>query len=192
MNWSKEPLALEKEGIEKDPDYPKWLQILIAPGGSLGGARPKASVIDIRKRLWIAKFPSANDEIDIGAWEMVVYRLAKRAGVVIAEANVQKFNSQHHTFLSRRFDRADKGKRVHFASAMTMLKRSDGDDASKGVSYLELAEFIMKQGARQSRIWNNCGVVSFFIFVFQMLMTICEIMVFCCSRMAGFYRPHLI
>lgn len=141
-------LALEKEGVEKDPAYSKWLQMLIAPGGSLGGARPKASVIDTHQHLWIAKFPSANDANDIGAWEMVVYKLAKRAGVTMAEANLQKFNSHHHTFLSKRFDRTDNGKRIHFVSAMTMLKRSDGDDASKGVSYLELAEFIMKQGAQ--------------------------------------------
>ncbi len=141
-------LEIEKNDAEKNPSYSKWLKMLIAPGGSLGGARPKASVIDESKCLWIAKFPSANDEINIGAWEMVVYKLALHAKVEMAEAKLEKFNSRYHTFLSKRFDRTNSGNRIHFASAMTLLQRSDGDDASKGVSYLELAEFIMQQGAR--------------------------------------------
>lgn len=144
-------LELEKDKAENDPSYSKWLQMLIAPGGSLGGARPKASVIDENKHLWIAKFPSGSDEINIGAWEMVVYQLAKSAGIVMAKARIEKFNSKHHTFLSKRFDRTDKGERVHFASAMTLLQRSDGDDASTGASYLELAEFLTRQGAHPSR-----------------------------------------
>lgn len=138
---------IEKDDAEKNPNYSKWLKMLIAPGGSLGGARPKAGVIDKHNHLWIAKFPSNNDEYDIGAWEMVAYQLAKRAGIIMPEAKIEKFNSRHHTFLSKRFDRTSKGERVHFASAMTLLQRSDGDDASKGASYLELAEFITRQGA---------------------------------------------
>jgi len=141
-------LEIEKNDAEKNPNYSKWLKMLIAPGGSLGGARPKAGVIDEHKHLWIAKFPSGNDEYDIGAWEMVAYKLAKRAGIVMSEAKIEKFNSRHHTFLSKRFDRTPKGERVHFASAMTLLQRLDGDDASKGASYLELAEFIARQGAQ--------------------------------------------
>src|SRR5437016_329403 len=122
--------------------------MLIAPGGSLGGARPKAGVIDQRKHLWIAKFPSNHDEIDIGAWEMVAYKLAKHAGIVMPESKIEKFKNRYHTFLCKRFDRSSKGERIHFASAMTLLQRSDGDDASKGASYLELAEFITRQGAQ--------------------------------------------
>lgn len=141
-------LELEKEDAQNKTSYSKWLKMLIAPGGSLGGARPKASVIDEHKHLWIAKFPSNNDENDIGAWEMVVYRLAQRAHITMAEAKIEQFNSHHHTFLSKRFDRTNSDERIHFASAMTLLKRLDGDDASKGVSYLELAEFIMQQGAQ--------------------------------------------
>lgn len=140
-------LALENDNAEKQKDYSKWIKMLIAPGGSLGGARPKASVIDAKKHLWIAKFPSARDGSDMGAWEMVVYQLAKKAGINMAEANMKQFNSRHHTFLSKRFDRMNEGVRIHYASAMTLLKRSDGDDYSKGVSYLELAEFIMREGA---------------------------------------------
>ena len=59
---------------------------------------------------------------------------------------MENFNRPHHTFLSKRFDRTNIGERIHFASAMTLLQRSDGDDASNGVSYLELAEFIIQYG----------------------------------------------
>lgn len=97
-------LALEKENAEASKNYSKWLAMLIAPGGSLGGARPKASVVDEFKHPWIAKFPSGNDENDIGAWEMVAYQLARRAKINIAEAQLHKFNVAHHTFLSKRFD----------------------------------------------------------------------------------------
>jgi len=141
-------LEIEKDNAEKKPGYSKWLKMLIAPGGSLGGARPKAGVIDEHKHLWIAKFPSSNDEYDIGAWEMIAYKLAKHAGIVMPDARIEKFNSRYHTFLSKRFDRASKGERIHFASAMTLLQRTDGNDASKGASYLELAEFIARQGAQ--------------------------------------------
>lgn len=141
-------LEIERDGAEKSPDYSKWLKMLIAPGGSLGGARPKAGVTDEHKHLWIAKFPSNNDEYDIGAWEMVAYKLAKHAGIVMSDAKIEKFNSRHHTFLSKRFDRTANGERIHFASAMTLLQRSDGDDASNGASYLELAEFIARHGTQ--------------------------------------------
>jgi len=141
-------LEIEKNGAEKNKDYAKWLQMLIAPGGSLGGARPKASVMDEHKHLWIAKFPANHDEFNIGAWEMVVCKLAHRAKITMAEAKIAKFNSGHHTFLSKRFDRTSTLERIHFASAMTLLQRSDGDDASNGASYLELAEFIIRQGSQ--------------------------------------------
>lgn len=144
-------LEIEKPNAENNPNYSKWIKMLIAPGGSLGGARPKASVIDKHKHLWIAKFPSRNDGNDIGAWEMVTYKLAKRAKIDIAEAKVDKFNNNHHTFLSKRFDRKDAGERIHFASAMTLLKHSDGDDSSEHVSYLELAQFIIQQGAQPDK-----------------------------------------
>ena len=141
-------LQLEREDVEKDPHYSSWLRLLIAPGGSLGGARPKAGVVDPQGHLWIAKFPHPNDEMDVGAWECVVHELASGAGVMVAPGRAQKFSSRHHTFLTKRFDRTERGERRHFASAMTLLGRSDGDDASSGVSYLEIAEFIMRQGAR--------------------------------------------
>lgn len=116
----------------------------MAPGASLGGARPKASVIDPEGNLWIAKFPSGNDQVDIGGWEMVVNELAQKSGLNVAEGKVKTFNSKHHTFLSRRFDRVNGNGRIHFALAMTLLGQTDGAD---GVSYLDLAEFIMQNGA---------------------------------------------
>lgn len=157
-------LELEKEGAEKKSDYSKWLQMLIAPGGSLGGARPKASIIDNKKRPWIAKFPSIRDNHDMGAWEMVIYKLAMRAKISMADAKLHKFNSHHHTFLSKRFDRNSLGERIHFASAMTLLQRADGDDYSNGANYLELAEFIIQQGAQTNddleQLWRR---IVFFI-----------------------------
>lgn len=141
-------LELEREDIADDPEHLKWLNMLIAPGSSLGGARPKASVLDAKKNLWIAKFPSRNDGKDIGAWEMIVRELGVKAGVNMAESTVQKFGSKHHTFLTKRFDRTAKGERIHFASAMTLLGYKDGNDYNDGISYLELVEFIIRNGAK--------------------------------------------
>lgn len=139
-------LQLEKDDIVDDPDYLKCLNMLIAPGSSLGGARPKASVTDQNNNLWIAKFPSGNDLHDIGAWEMIVNELAIKSGLSVAEGKVQKFSCPHHTYLSKRFDRTNSGERIHFASAMTLLGYTDGTDNQDGVSYLELAEFLVQNG----------------------------------------------
>ena len=141
-------LELEKENSADDPQYMKWLNMLIAPGSSLGGARPKAGVLDSKNNLWIAKFPSRNDDRNVGAWEMVLHDLAILSNMDMAEAMVQKFASPYHTFLTKRFDRTDTNQRIHFASAMTLLGYNDGTDFKDGVSYLELAEFIMKHGAK--------------------------------------------
>jgi serine/threonine-protein kinase HipA len=140
-------LALEADGAESDPSYGRWLHLLIAPGRSLGGARPKASVLDERGRLWIAKFPSERDTEDVGAWESVVHALAVRAGIDTAESQRRRFGSRHHTFLTRRFDRTEAAERVHFVSAMTMLERTDGE----GASYLDLAAALIQHGATPAR-----------------------------------------
>lgn len=141
-------LELEKN-IEKDnPEILKWLNMLMAPGSSLGGARPKASVQHTDGSLWIAKFPSNNDDINVGAWEMIVNELARLTGINIAEGITHKYNSKYHTYLTKRFDRAGEGGRIHFASAMTLLGYTDGVDSQDGVSYLELVEFIIQHGAR--------------------------------------------
>lgn len=139
-------LRLEEDDVINDPEYLNWLNMLIAPGSSLGGARPKASVVDNDGHLWIAKFPSRNDEGNVGAWEWVTYQMALDSGIQMAEAQVRQFSSPNHTFLTKRFDRSANGERLHFASAMTLLGYTDGNDYHDGVSYLELVDFISKQG----------------------------------------------
>ncbi|MBW2257045.1 MAG: type II toxin-antitoxin system HipA family toxin [Deltaproteobacteria bacterium] len=159
-------LQLERDDADQHPDYGTWLRMLIAPGSSLGGARPKASVADEHHRLWIAKFPSRRDEVDVGAWEAVIHDLAGMAGVVTPEAQLQRLRGPHRSFLSRRFDRTDQGARRHFASAMTLLERQEGADASDGVSYLELVELLAQQGARAGtdleELWRR---IAFFVCV---------------------------
>ena len=140
-------LRLENDDVVDDPEYLNWLNMLVAPGSSLGGARPKASITDTENNLWIAKFPSLNDVSDIGGWEIVTYELALMAGIDMSECRAQKFSSKYHTFLTKRFDRTQKGQRIHFASAMTLLGYTDGQDYSDGVSYLELVDFISNNGA---------------------------------------------
>lgn len=141
-------LQLEEEDNKiKDNKALEWLNVLMAPGSSLGGARPKASVVDTNGMLWMAKFPSKNDDRNIGAWEMVAHDLALMCGINMAPAVLKKLNSRHHTFLNQRFDRTAKQERLHFASAMTLLGYNDGVDFHAGASYLELAEFIMRNGA---------------------------------------------
>lgn len=130
----------------EDPHYVQWLQMLLAPGTSLGGARPKASVLDPEGNLWVAKFPSRNDEYDVGAWEGVVMQLAQQAGLNVASARVEKFSDVGRTFLSQRFDRQGQ-RRVHFASAMCLLGYQDGDGAKTGASYLDLVDLIERYGA---------------------------------------------
>lgn len=139
-------LKLE-EGTTDDAENLKWINLLLTPGSSLGGARPKASVLDENGELWIAKFPSLQDDRDIGGWEKVAYDLARNAGVNVPESVTGKFYSKKHTFLTKRFDRTPQGERIHFASAMTLLGRTDGTNYSSGASYLDLAEFIMQNGA---------------------------------------------
>ena len=141
-------LQLERPDATEDPDYLKWLLLLLAPGSSLGGARPKASVVNEQGRLWMAKFPSGQDTHDVGAWEAVVNTLAQQAGLTVARGQAQRFGSRHHTYLSERFDRIATNERVHFASAMTLLGYQDGTDHQDGASYLELAAFLMRQGAQ--------------------------------------------
>jgi len=140
-------LQLEREDAESDSDYMNWLKMLIAPGGSLGGARPKASVIDEACHPWIAKFPSLRDERNMGAWEFLIYSLAINSGIETSISQIQNFSGAYDTFMTKRFDRTDKGERIHFASAITMLGKKDGDSAETGVSYLDLADFLIKNGA---------------------------------------------
>lgn len=119
----------------------RWLSVLVAPGASLGGARPKANFTESDGSIWIAKFPANDDDRDIGAWEGVVHELAKSSKIIVPEAKILKLSQNFHTFCVKRFDRHN-GKRVFYASAMTLLQRSE----SEGASYLELAQFLLKNG----------------------------------------------
>ncbi|CAM4148133.1 type II toxin-antitoxin system HipA family toxin [Bordetella tumulicola] len=119
----------------------KWLAVLVAPGASLGGARPKANFTEADGSLWIGKFPARDDDRDVGAWEYVVHQLAQKAGIDVPPAKLIKLNNDFHTFCVQRFDRANSSRRF-YASAMTLLRKTQ----SEGTSYLELAQFIRAQG----------------------------------------------
>ncbi len=132
---------------QSDDEHEKWLSMLIAPGSSLGGARPKANVLDPEGTLWIAKCPSNADPHDTAAWELVTHELARQAGLRLPECRLEQFSKYGSTFLTRRFDR-DGNRRIHFASAMTLLGKTDGTDYQDGTSYLDIAQFITRYGAQ--------------------------------------------
>lgn len=141
--------ARQIEQSEQQNELPdkKWIAQLIQPGSSLGGARPKASVIDTDGLLCVAKFPSRQDDYDAELWEHLSHMLAKRAGISVAETRVQQTSDRRHTLISQRFDRTRSGKRIHFASAMTLLGLHDGDNATNGHGYLDIVDFIIRYGA---------------------------------------------
>lgn len=124
----------------------KWLNQLIKPGSSLGGARPKATVQDPKGELWIAKFPSRKDDYNVGAWEKTAHDLAKLCRLNVPETKLEKLSKFGSTFLIKRFDRNGKN-RIHFASAMTLLGKTDGAAAEDGVGYLDIVSFIKSNGA---------------------------------------------
>lgn len=119
------------------------LRDLIDAGSSLGGARPKAAVTDASGRLAIAKFPRrGSDEWDVSGWEELELRLARRAGLHVAESELVPV-ADKHVLIVDRFDRRD-GQRAGFASALTMLEAHDGEQRS----YLEIAEVIERHSPR--------------------------------------------
>ncbi len=137
--------GLEKHLDDEDnPEYARWLNQLMAPGSSLGGARPKASVRDESGALCIAKFPSRADMRDMAAWEMVAHRLAAKCGIAVPEARLLSTAASDSTFLVKRFDRTAVGERLAFVSAMTLTQRQDGEP---GASYVELVELLQRQGS---------------------------------------------
>jgi serine/threonine-protein kinase HipA len=126
-----------------------WLSVLVAPGASLGGARPKANFTETDGSLWIAKFPAHDDDRDIGAWEYLTHLFAKRVGLHVPLAALRSFSGEYHTFCVQRFDRLANRRRF-YASAMSLLRK----DFSEGTSYLELAEFLHHNGA-QDRVASD-------------------------------------
>lgn len=133
------------ESNEDTVEVRKWLAMLMAPGSSLGGARPKANILDEHGHPWIAKFPSKNDTIDKGAWEYLAYCLAVNAGIDMAESRLEHIAGPYHTFFTKRFDR-EKQDRIHFASAMTMTGKNEELIRDETPSYLDIVEFIQFSG----------------------------------------------
>ena len=134
------------ERNEDTDEMQNWLAQLIAPGSSLGGARPKANILDEHKHLWIAKFPSKNDTIDKAAWEFLSYQLALKAGINMSESKMSKVLGKYNTFFTKRFDRI-KSERIHFASAMTLTGNNEEILRNTTASYLDIAEVIQQYGA---------------------------------------------
>lgn len=142
-------LVLASQEVEKSEENDvlpekKWIAQLIQPGTSLGGARPKAGVLDDSGNLCIAKFPSRKDDYDTGLWEHFSHLLARKAGIYAAQTKVLGGLGKYHTLLSKRFDRTDEGKRIHFASSMSLLGLRDGDNAQGGYGYLNIVDFILQ------------------------------------------------
>jgi len=142
---------IEEDDFMKDEEAKKWLSLLMAPGSSLGGARPKASVRNTDGSLWIAKFPSKSDDKDSGIWELLANQLGGRVGIQVCESTAAIFSQKQHTYLTKRFDRTNDGERIHFASAMTLLGYKDGHSHKEGGSYLELVDLIVQYGASPNK-----------------------------------------
>lgn len=134
---------IEKSENANNLPEKKWITQLVQPGSSLGGTRPKANGVDTDKNVYVAKFPSLKDDYDAGLWEHFCHLLAKNAGINTADTKVLAVNEKHHTLLSKRFDRTAESKRIHFASAMTLLGLNDGDNATTGHGYLDIVDFIL-------------------------------------------------
>ena len=136
----------------------KYLSLLIAPGSSLGGARPKANIMDADNSLWIAKFPSKTDTTDKAAWEYLAYLLATNAGIEMAPCRLEKISGNYRTFFTKRFDR-ENGERIHFASAMTMTGNNEDTIRDNPASYIDIADFISTNGtnveANLHQLWRR-------------------------------------
>ncbi len=134
-------LLQASERVASETDTDEDLRLLLAPGSSLGGARPKASVHDRDGRLAIAKFPHSGDDVDVERWEAVALALASRAGIPVPSWRIEEVAGRA-VLLLRRFDR-EAGCRVPFLSAMSML----GADDNESHSYLEIVDAIRRYGA---------------------------------------------
>ena len=143
----------------------KWLAQLLHPGTSLGGARPKASVMDEKGNLTVAKFPSRKDDYDVTRWEHFCHVMGRKSGIKAAETRTIP-GEDYHILLSKRFDRTKDGKRIHFASALTLLGLTDGDNASTGYGYPDIVDFIIRRGGKvEQDLEEIYRRVAFFIIV---------------------------
>ena len=122
----------------------RWLDQLVDPGSSLGGARPKANVIDTDGKLYVAKFPSRKDLENTELIEHFSHCLAAKAGITVAKTRTVKISKDRDLLLSERFDRTEEGRRIHFASAMSLLGFDDGAGSSTGNGYLDIVDFMLQ------------------------------------------------
>ena len=122
----------------------RWLDQLIDPGTSLGGARPKANVVDTDGKLYVAKFPSKKDLENTELIEHFSHQLAAKAGINVAKTRTIKISKDRDLLLSERFDRTAESRRIHFASAMSLLGLDDGAGSSTGNGYLDIVDFILR------------------------------------------------
>ena len=130
------------ERVLRNEETDDDLLLLFAPGSSLGGARPKASVRDRDGRMAIAKFPKDDDDYSIETWEEVALRLADMAAIRTAEHRLERVAGKP-VLLSRRFDRADDGHRVPFLSAMSMVNLTEGERGS----YPDIVDVLRTHGS---------------------------------------------
>ena len=136
---------IEKSEYKHLEPEKKWVQRLFQPGSSMGGARPKACV-QSGSHLYLAKFPSINDNINVSRWEHFAHLMAKECGINVAETKVIKAGTGQDILLSKRFDRTEENKRVHMASSLTILGFTDGDGQRTGKGYLDIVDFIVSGG----------------------------------------------
>ena len=136
----------EIESAEERNELPeqRWLDQLIDPGSSLGGARPKANVVDTDGTLYVAKFPSKKDLEDTELIEHFSHQLAASSGINVAKTRTIRISKDRDLLLSERFDRTKDGRRIHFASAMSLLGLDDGAGSSTGNGYLDIVDFILR------------------------------------------------
>ena len=129
------------ERVADDKDTEEDLRLLLAPGSSLGGARPKESVRDKDGHLAIAKFPRRDDDYNTVLWEAVALTLARKAGIPVPDARIETVGNKPVLVL-RRFDRRE-GRRIPFLSSMSMLDARDNETRS----YMEIADALRQHGA---------------------------------------------
>lgn len=136
---------IEKSEYKHLKPEKKWVQRLFQPGSSMGGARPKACV-QSGGHLYLAKFPSINDDVNVSRWEHFAHLMAKECGINVAETKVIKAGTGQDILLSKRFDRTEEKKRIHMASSLTVLGLTDGDGQRTGKGYLDIVDFIISGG----------------------------------------------
>lgn len=136
---------IEKSEYKHLEPEKKWVQRLFQPGSSMGGARPKACV-QSGGQLYLAKFPSINDDINVSQWEHFAHLMAKECGITVTETQVIKAGTGQDILLSKLFDRTEDNKRIHMASSLTVLGLTDGDGQRNGKGYLDIVDFIISGG----------------------------------------------